>query len=901
MSKSKFNNDKNRKSVQMAVRSRWQWEGSNLKGKVRADKEDNRNRKVRHLVSKFGYHKPYGARRRDKEERLDVRNSTAKLNNKRYFFEMDMGTKLEGIRNDLFRDRYSMKDEMGQPKEIFPEQMWRRVSKALAQVEKTTDLKKKWEKEFYSSMEGFRFCPAGRFLTSAGTGTKTTMINCFVIPNPEDTREGIINTLKQVTEISARGGGVGFNLSTLRPRGSYLKSVNGTSSGAVSWANIYSVAAHDIIQQGGTRRGALMLMLWDWHPDIEEFITVKKDQQKILGANLSVCVSNAFMEAVKNDEDWELKFPDTESDKYRTDWHGDLQDWMVKGYPVKVYKTLKAKYLWNLICESAWASAEPGTVFMDRYNEMNNTWYFEKNIATNPCGEQGLPAWGVCNLSSINLSALVDEDGNFDWDDYERLIRIGVRFLDNAVDSEIYLYKEIEDVQLRERRIGLGTLGLADALIKMKIRYGSEESLELIDRIYRKLRDVAYETSVDLAKEKGVFPAFDADKYLKSGFMRSMPKNLRKKIRKFGIRNALLLTEAPTGKIALLAGASSGIEPVFSFSYLQKDRLGERMVYHPLYKKWIDGNLKGAEIDEMSLDEKIPDFFVVADDLSPEEHVKIQALIQKYTDSSISKTVNAPEGHTVEDVKRLYELAFEMGCKGISYMREGSREGTLIRNKKSEKDIEANEEIKNGVSEKHLVWMRPIKINGSTYKLETPMGRAFITVNHDADGSPVEVFINIGRAGSDIQAMAEAIGRLISKSLKMGNGLSVKDKAMVIVDQLSGISGGRSVGFGSKKIASLPDAVAKAMAMDMGLIGYSEYAKTQGEELNDKLQLVSSTETEFDRKEIQLSIEGTKVEPKPRVLGLIKNNGDICPECGNATLIHEMGCKTCHGCGYSEC
>jgi ribonucleoside-diphosphate reductase alpha chain len=878
MSNKKYSN----LNVQAAVRRKWAWE------------RDIKDKKMKH--KKLGFLVAYGAREEEGLENGKIEEFKNGEMSKRYFVELDRGTELDGIRRSLFLDRYSLKNENGEPMEMFPEQMWRRVSKALSQKEETPELQKEWEERFFVAMQNFRFCPAGRFLTSAGTGTETTMINCFVIPNPEDTREGIINTLKQVTEISARGGGVGFNLSTLRPRGSYLKSINGTSSGAVSWANIYSVAAHDIIQQGGTRRGALMMMLWDWHPDVEEFITVKKEQGKILGANLSVCISDAFMEAVSGDGDWELKFPDTGFEKYRSEWSGDMKEWIDKGYPVKTYKTVKARELWDLICESAWASAEPGTVFMDRYNEMNNTWYFEQNIATNPCGEQGLPAWGVCNLSSINLSALVTAKQNgemeFDWDDYKELIRVGVRFLDNAVDGENYLYPEIEKTQKRERRLGLGTLGLADALIKMKIRYGSDESLILIDKIYKTLRDVAYEYSVELAKEKGAFSMFEADKYLESGFMKTMPEQIRKQIRAFGIRNALVLTEAPTGKIALLAGASSGIEPVFSFSYEQKDRLGERTMYHPLYEKWLES--QNLEVED------IPDYFVTADDLTPSEHVKIQALIQKYTDSSISKTVNAPEAHTMKDVKELYRLAYETGCKGISYMREGSREGTLVRNQKlnikNQKEGVASQQIDegNGLRDKSLAWVRPTKVSGATYKLNTPMGRAFITVNHDEGGSPVEVFINIGRAGSDIQAMAEALGRLISKVLKMGSSLSTKERAMVMIDQLSGISSGRSVGFGSRRISSLPDAVAKTLAMDMGLIGFDNQKSEVG---------IQNSESSSEEISLQLSIANNDelVVPVAASKQLGVKTADICPDCGNATLVHEMGCKTCHGCGYSEC
>jgi ribonucleoside-diphosphate reductase alpha chain len=756
----------------------------------------------------------------------------------RYLSEISAGTVLSGIRKKLFLDRYSLKDENGNPIEQYPEQMWQRVAWALSRFEANAQLKAEWEKRFYSAMEGFKFCPAGRFLASAGTGFKTTTLNCLVIPSPEDTRSGIINTLQQVTEISARGGGLGFNLSTLRPRGSYLKAINGTSSGAVSWSNLYSVATHDIIQQGGTRRGALMMMLWDWHPDIEEFITVKKDKQKILGANLSVCISDSFMQALADGADWQLKFPDTNFSRYRTQWDGDIKAWEQKGYPVVVHKTLPASELWDLICTSAWESAEPGIVFMDRHNSMNNAWYFEKIVATNPCAEQGLPAWGVCNLSSINLAAFVKNE-TFDYQEFSETVKVGVRFLDNAADMKQHLYDEFEATQHNQRRIGLGTMGLADALIKMKIRYGSEQSLATIEKIYKTLRNTAYEYSVELSQEKGPFPKFKAKPFLNGGFAKTLPLSVRQKIAKHGIRNVLILTQAPTGKISLLAGASSGIEPVFSFSYTQKDRLGERIMYHSLYEEWIKQNGE----------EGLPDYFVVADDLTPEEHVKIQAAIQKYTDSSISKTVNAPEHHTIEDVKNLYTLAYSQGCKGISYMREGSREGTLIRNKK-----QAEESTPKQISQ--ALWERPMKISGATYKLKTPVGTAFITINHDVEGIPMEVFINVGRAGSDVQAMAEALGRLISKSLKFNGALSSEDRVKVIIDQLGGIGGMRPVGIGVNRVASLPDAIAKALAMDINANGHSE---------------------------------------------LITRKADICPSCGNATLVNEMACKTCHGCGYSEC
>ncbi len=758
--------------------------------------------------------------------------------------------KLTGIREKLFLDRYAMRNEIGEVVETSIDQSWRRMAKALASVEKTEKEKELWEKKFMEAMEGFKWVPAGRFFSAAGAGLATTMVNCFVVPSPEDSRKGIIRSLGEVTEISAKGGGVGFNVSSLRPRGSYISTVNGTSSGAVSWAELYSVAAHDIIQQGGTRRGALMIMMWDWHPDIEEFVTVKQNKQRMLGANLSVCISDKFMEAVKTDSDWELCFPDTTFEKYKKEWTGDLTEWLAKGYPVKVAKTISACYLWNLICRAAWSSAEPGVVFMDTYNQMNNSYYFEKVISVNPCGEQGLPAWGVCNLGSVNLETFVKPNvsgtGSFDFEELREVIKVAVRFMDNAIDLEKYPYEEMRKLQQKERRVGIGTMGLADALIKMKIRYGSDESLEIIEKIYSLIRDCAYQTSIDLGKERGEFPEFVADKFLESGFMKTMPQYIRERIRKEGIRNCFLLTQAPTGKISLLAGASSGIEPVFSFSYTQTDRLGERTMYHRLYEEWVGEN--GSE--------NIPDYFVVANDLTPEEHVKIQALIQKYTDSSISKTVNAPEFHTVEDVVKLYELAYETGCKGIAYMREGSRDGTLVRTDKKGETVDDNEEKE---EKKKVVWERPVKVSGATYKLKTPVGTAFITVNRNGEGMPFELFINVGRAGSDIQAMAEAMGRLISKALRFDSSLTKTDRVLVMIDQLKGIGGARPVGYGANRVMSLPDAVAKVLAMDI------ESGEKKGED------------------------------------GQVAEAADICPDCGNASLVYEEGCKKCHWCAYSEC
>src|SRR5579883_1409666 len=633
-------------------------------------------------------------------------------------------TRLEGIRQKVFMDRYSLKDANGHPLEFYPEQLWARVARGIAVVEKTEELQTHWQQRFYEALNNFQFVPGGRILAGAGSGHQVTyyncmppdqevltangyrpiseikigdlvvthrnrlrpvlhkfereteetlyiirpkklgyddlrltgdhkvyvirsewvnrhksrdglrlqhepdwipakeikpedyvaivyydeeerfsntqavehafeynglkwvrideiavedyagtvldieveedhsfvsagvvVSNCFVIPSTEDSRQGILDNLKIMTEIMARGGGVGINLSTLRPRGSYIKTVNGTASGPCSWAQLYSVATGDVIQQGGSRRGALMLMLDDTHPDIEEFITVKRTAGKIEHANLSICVSDAFMQAVKDDADWKLT------------WKGEVK------------KTVHARHLWDLICTSAWESAEPGLVFIDRYNKLSNTWYYENIRCVNPCGEQGLPEFGVCNLGALNLSAFV-KNGQMDYERLAEKTKVAMRFLDNVVDATEYFIPENAEAQLGTRRTGLGTMGLADALIKMKIAYGSDESVPVIEKIYATIRDAAYEASADYAAEKGAFPRFERDKYMQGQFIKQLPKPIQEKIRKHGTRNAVLLTQAPTGTTSLLAGVSSGIEPVYAFSMIVRGRTGKDILYH---------------------------------------------------------------------------------------------------------------------------------------------------------------------------------------------------------------------------------------------------------------------------------------------------------------------------------
>lgn len=791
---------------------------------------------------------------------------------------------LTGIRQKVFIDRYSLKDEEGNPTETLPSQMWRRVAKGIAGQEKKAK-RTEWEEKFYNVLEDFKFVPGGRILSGAGTGYEVTYFNCFVIPSPKDSREGILDSLKQLVEIQSRSGGVGLNLSSLRPRGARVKKVNGTSSGPVTWAGLFSYATHDVVQQGGTRRGATMLMLWDWHPDIEEFITVKEDLSKINGANLSVNVSDSFMDAVKNDSDWELAYPDLDDPTYDEKWDGDLEGWKAMGGKVKVYKTIKARYLWDLICKAAWKSAEPGLHFLERSNKQSNTWYFEKLIATNPCGEQPLGGWAVCNLGAMNLSAYVKEEV-FDFENFGKDVRVAMRLLDNVIDDTYYFFKENEKCAKDIRRTGLGIMGLADALIKMKLRYGSEEAMPTIEKIFQVLRDNAYDASSDIASEKGSFPKFDRDKYLQGYHIKALPKKLRDKIFAQGIRNAVLLTIAPTGTTSLLSGVSSGVEPVYEFQFIRRDRTGEHMMYHPLYEEWKLQN---------PLAEK-PDYYVSANDLTPIEHVKVQAIAQEYIDSSISKTVNVPNAHTVDDVKTLYMLAYEMGLKGITYMRDGSREGVLTR-----VDEKKKEEEEVAKANAMPIRKRPVALTGVTHETQTPLGNTFITINNDSEGKPFEIFINSGKSGTDVMAMSEALGRIMSMVLRIQSPVEPRERIREMIDQLTGIGGGRSVGFGLNRVRSLPDAVAKVLAEHFEFRVNGHVA----DKVATKAIMADAGKEINSVPEVTVKQETVSVSSKPTLPAMSVSqtnaNADLCPECGAAAFVHEEGCAKCYACGHAEC
>ncbi|WP_144511210.1 vitamin B12-dependent ribonucleotide reductase [Bacillus sp. FJAT-22090] len=669
------------------------------------------------------------------------------------------------------------------PLEIYYEQIAKRNATGLASVEKTEEKRAEWFEKFYQQLVSLKFIPAGRVLYGAGTGTDVTYFNCYVMPFVADSREGISDHRKQVMEIMSRGGGVGTNGSTLRPRNTLARGVNGKSSGSVSWLDDIAKLTH-LVEQGGSRRGAQMIMLADWHPDIAEFIISKMQNPRILrflientndemikqlakdklkfkpltlqeeamyqgivnykaipglggfseeiirdaetklrdggtytvhnsefltGANISVTLTDDFMRAVEENGDFELRFPATESyteeemNFYNENWHkiGDVREWEQMGYKVRAYRTVKAKELWNLINICATYSAEPGVFFIDNANEKTNAKaYGQKVVATNPCGEQPLAPYSVCNLAAVNLAEFANkETKTVNYEALKETVRVGVRMQDNVIDATPYFLEENKVQALGERRVGLGVMGLADLLIYCEKEYGSVEGNKLVDEIFKTIAIAAYETSAELAKERGSFPFLTGDTeeetnrlrkaFTETGFMQSMPEDIRNTILENGIRNSHLLTVAPTGSTGTMVGVSTGLEPYYSFTYYRSGRLGKFIeVKADIVQEYLTRN-------EAAEEDNLPNWFVTAMELPPEAHADVQCIIQRWIDSSISKTVNAPRGYTVEQVEAVYERLYNGGAKGGTVYVDGSRDSQVLTLKAEENILDdSSHEVK---------------------------------------------------------------------------------------------------------------------------------------------------------------------------------------------------------------
>ncbi|WP_370230974.1 adenosylcobalamin-dependent ribonucleoside-diphosphate reductase [Salipiger bermudensis] len=754
------------------------------------------------------------------------------------------------IAEQIWDMKYRFKEADGTPIDMSVEDSWRRIARSLASVEKDAG---RWEETFFEALEDFKYLPAGRITAGAGTARSVTLFNCFVMGTVPDSMSGIFDMLKEAALTMQQGGGIGYDFSTIRPKGAIVHGVAADASGPLSFMAVWDAMCRTIMS-AGSRRGAMMATMRCDHPDVEQFIAAKSDSARLRMFNLSVLVTDPFMEAVKADGSWDLKFDG------------------------KVYHTVKARDLWNKIMKATYDYAEPGVIFIDRINEANNLNYVEQIAATNPCGEQPLPPYGACLLGSINLARLVTDPftdaAEIDDAALETLVATAVRMMDNVVDASRFPLPEQEEEAQNKRRIGLGVTGLADALLMKGLRYGSEEAAAQTEDWLHRIARASYLASVELAKEKGAFPLFDAEKYLASGNMLNMDEDVREAIRTHGIRNALLTSIAPTGTISLYAGnVSSGIEPVFAYAYkrkvLQKDgtRTEEEVVDYAV-QMWRD--LKG--------DAELPEYFVNAQTLDPQDHVRMQAAAQKWIDSSISKTINCPEDISFEAFKDVYMQAYETGCKGCTTYRPNDVTGSVL--SVSEEKKAAPEAVATPAAEPNqphgdVIYMaepldRPQALEGQTYKLKWPDSEhaIYLTINDIIVGGhrrPFEVFIN--SKNMEHYAWTVALTRMISAVFRRGGDVSF------VVEELKAVFDPRGGAWvQGKYIPSILAAIGGVIERHLIATGFLE-----GEGM------------------------GLKTDPQAKVVGLDAPRGKACPSCGQFSMMMVEGCMTCSSCGHSKC
>jgi ribonucleoside-diphosphate reductase alpha chain len=754
------------------------------------------------------------------------------------------------ISEQIWDMKYRLKEADGVALDTTVEDTWRRIARALASVEKDSD---HWEGVFYDALEDFKYLPAGRITAGAGTARSVTLFNCFVMGTIPDSMGGIFDMLKEAALTMQQGGGIGYDFSTIRPKGAGVKGVAADASGPLSFMDVWDAMCRTIMS-AGSRRGAMMATMRCDHPDIEDFITAKSDPTRLRNFNVSVLITDAFMAAVKADASWELSFEGT------------------------VCKTVDARELWNRIMRSTYDYAEPGVIFIDRINAMNNLAYCETISATNPCGEQPLPPYGACLLGSVNLARLVNEPfsetAHLDEDALDHLVAIAVRMMDNVVDTSRFPLEAQRQEALSKRRIGLGVTGLADALLMVGQRYGSDAAARLTGQWLKQIARAAYLASAQLAKEKGAFPLFDADKFLSSGAMQAMDDDVCAEIRKNGIRNALLTSIAPTGTISLYAGnVSSGIEPVFAYAYtrkvLQKDgtRTEEEVVDYAV-QMWRD---RFGDAD-------LPDYFVNAQTLPPGDHVKMQAAAQEWIDSSISKTINVPEDIDFEAFKNVYLQAYETGCKGCTTYRPNAVTGSVLsvsEEKPAAPDVISKGDGTPAMPHGDVVYIaepldRPQSLEGATYKLKWPDSEhaIYITINdiiHGGRRQPFEVFIN--SKNMEHFAWTVALTRMISAVFRRGGDVSF------VVEELKAVFDPRGGAWmQGKYVPSILAAIGSVIERHLVSIGF-----IAGEGM------------------------GLKEDPRAQVVNLNENRGPACPSCGQFGMRMIEGCMTCPSCGHSKC
>lgn len=829
--------------------------------------------------------------------------------------------------------RYLRKGKDGSPVETVDEMFWR-VAYHVAKIEETWDQEVESRvREFYKMLTTKKFFPNSPTFTGAGTPLGQ-LAACFVLPISDDMgkrEDGIFTTLRNAALIQQTGGGNGFSFSRLRPSGSRVQKSAGKATGPIGFLRVYDEAFGEIAQ-GGTRRGANMGVLRVDHPDIEKFVTCKTDENAITNFNISVGITDEFMKAVKEDSDWELRFPDVSSPEYR-EFSGDLENAISEGLPIKIHNTIKAKDLFMKIVNQAHHNGEPGMLFLDTANRDNPVPHLYNLESTNPCGEQWLGPYENCCLGSINLAQHVGPDHSVDWEALRQTVETATIFLDDVVEANAYVpaVPQLEESAKRARRIGLGIMGLADLLYHVGIRYGSVEGQEFAAQVMEFIRFHSMITSIELAKSRGSFPVIKGSIYDPKKITWQPPTPIspfehdygRPKIqwdlithgiKQHGIRNAAQTTVAPTGTIATVAGCEGyGCEPVFALAYIRhvNDNGNDLQLNYvsPNFQEALENAELNPEqkqkiIDEVietgtcqninDLPKPIKDVFVVSSDISAEEHVRMQAALQAFVDNSLSKTINFPPTATPEDIADAYLLAWELGCKGLTVYVTGSREHVVLETKDTadakagmEADYQKGETVPPVEKGEQLpIWQdskkpRPSFLQGYTYSVETPLGKAFITINENGGNQPFEVFVTSAKAGSETAAHSEAIGRLISYILRISSPVEPRKRLKAIMDQLAGIGGGRSLGFGPNRIRSLPDGIAKALDEYL-------YIRHWEKEIPDDTM-------KMDYPSLPLEGLDDLENPKERKIG------ELCPECGQATFVNEEGCRKCYSCGFSEC
>ncbi len=778
----------------------------------------------------------------------------------------------------VLEKRYLRRGPDGKPMET-PEEMFDRIARTVAEPDARYGVDAAAARDqFYALLTELRFFPNSPTFTGAGTPLGQ-LAACFVLPITDDMgREsrGIFSTLRAAALIQQTGGGNGFSFSRLRPRGDHVMTSAGVATGPVGFLRVYDTAFGEIAQ-GGTRRGANMAVLRVDHPDVFDFIRSKTVEGSISNFNISVGVTDAFMRSVENDEDFELINPRDH----------------------KVWRTVRARELFDEIVKHAHHNGEPGVLFLDAANRQNPVPHLYELEATNPCGEQWLGPYENCCLGSINLAQHITPNGKLDWAKLRESTELSTRFLDNVVDANKYVpaVPELAEAANRARRIGLGIMGLGDVMYRLGVRYGSPAGEELAGQIMEFVRYHSMKTSVELARTRGAFPAIKGSLYDPENLRWSPPKPLEPftrdwgrpaidwneivaGIKQYGIRNAAQTTVAPTGTIATVAGVESyGCEPVFALAYTRHVNDNGKDLQLDYVSPMFERALTDAGVDESTrqkifervrvtgtcqgiddVPEQIRDTFVIASDITPEEHVRMQGAMQAFVDNSLSKTINFPSTATVDEVAKAYFLAWKLGCKGITVYVAGTREKVVLETKET-----ADAARKTGIQPDEPKKPRPRQLHGATYEIATPLGKAYVTVNRNGNEQPFEVFCNVGKAGSDTAAVSEAIGRLISLALRLPSPLTPTERLEQVVSQLAGIGGGRPMGFGLQRVRSLPDGVAQVLAEDLG---------------QPRVEQKDGSEA----KQLQLF----KV-------------GDLCPECGQASFVNEEGCRKCYSCGHSEC